>query len=242
MMKSFWLKLESKVTDAAKSTHLSIRDAIFLASGLVCIVLFIVFACLAQSQFGLAHSDCVSYGAIYTKTDEASAALREGYLASIHDAHVSFIILTALAFVCACLAIFFVVFTFAKLNKTRKSRRLSLVFVSLAVAFVVAFFYAFAFVRVLSGYYSQLGTLIQSADAKANAGLLSFYNAQRGIINQVYTAYSFFTYLASLLAIVAVGLGLKLVDSAKEKEEQADNLHVFVEGEDGDALEMSSES
>lgn len=240
-MKSFFSKVWSGLKSLPKTLHFTLRDWIMVGVGVLCIAGFIVFACLAQIDFGTAYANTVSYGQVYAKTDAESVALKESYLASIHSLHITFLVYTVFAFFMACVALFMFVFVFANLKKVRKSRKLTLVFVTLAIFFVVGFFYSFAFVSVLRSDYTSLGSSMSTANVKNNPGLMSFVVAQRGVILKIYTAYSVFTYFVSLCAIVAVGLGLKLVDKAKEKEEEADNLYVFVE-EEGDAeIEMSSE-
>ncbi len=111
----------------------------------------------------------------------------------------------------------------------RKSKKLTIGFAISSVLLIIAFFVLFAISRNIYADYKQYNDALIAAEAAVvkDEALIAELRAKANAVNSTYTLVSFFTWVDSILAIVSVGLGLKLIDSAKEKEEEFDNHFVF---------------
>lgn len=111
----------------------------------------------------------------------------------------------------------------------KKSQKIKIIFivstVVLVALFLVFFILSKNFKDVYDTYKAQYNASSIINDIEAMEKAKALMDAQSG----KYIVVSFLTYIFSLLGIISAGLGLKLVDKFKEKEEQEANLAVFVD-------------
>ena len=114
----------------------------------------------------------------------------------------------------------------------RKSKKLTIGFLISSVILIVAFFVFFSIAQKIRGDYNAENLKYIAAVAQEQPeSVINGYKANMANINSSFTILSILTWITSILAIVSVGLGLKLIDAAKEKEEEFDNHFVFEEKE-----------
>lgn len=109
----------------------------------------------------------------------------------------------------------------------KKSKKLTIIFIVTTVLFVILFFVFFYIAKSIkadwSVYYSQYNVALKAGDETAMASAKALMDSK----NAGYRACSVLCYVFSLLGIISAGLGLKLVDKYKTKEEESNNKYVF---------------
>lgn len=123
----------------------------------------------------------------------------------------------------------------------KKSKKVKIIFIILSVFFVVLFFVLFFISKNIKSLYDTYLGQYNAAKLTNNEEEMVTAEALMNSQYLIYTIMSLSCYFSSLVGIICVGLGLKLVDKYKTQEEESENLKVFVdktqENKDKDALE-----
>ncbi|MDO5330784.1 MAG: hypothetical protein Q4F15_05130 [Bacillota bacterium] len=117
------------------------------------------------------------------------------------------------------------------------SRKRLIIFGSITLFFMILAFVLFLVAGNFRGDYSTTQVAYVSASVAGNADMVSSLNARLTSLNTVATVLSVGAYISSILAIVALGVGLAVNDKMKEKEESYHDHEVFVDKRESQAEE-----
>lgn len=111
----------------------------------------------------------------------------------------------------------------------KKSQKIKIIFIVSTVVLVALFLVCFILSKNFKSVYDTYKAAYNSSQIANDTVEMEKAKALMDAQSGKYIVVSFLTYVFSLLGIISAGLGLKLVDKYKEKEEQEANLAVFVD-------------